>query len=187
MPHPLQARSALAVAATAFVALSALTAASGAAADPPALPNGVMFPNEAGFASTYSLAGVIDMTGPFFQSLGVNGRSCASCHEASAGWSITPRGVQLRFARSAGTDPIFRTVDGSNSPNADVSTPQARRGAYSMLLSKGLIRVGLPIPADAEFELSAVDDPYRFASAAELSLFRRPLPTTNLGMLSTVM
>src|SRR6185295_6768224 len=42
------------------------------------------------------------------------------------------------------------------------------------------------IPANAEFELVAVDDPYNFASASELSLFRRPLPTTNLD-LSAVM
>jgi hypothetical protein len=56
-----------------------------------------------------------------------------------------------------------------------------------MLLTRGLIRVGLPIPATAEFELVAVDDPYHFASAAQLSLFRRPLPTTNLKFDSTVM
>src|SRR5258705_4816731 len=56
-----------------------------------------------------------------------------------------------------------------------------------MLLTKGLIRIGLPIPATAEFELVAVDDPYHFASAAELSLFRRPLPTANLKFDSTVM
>ena len=31
-------------------------------------------------------------------------------------------------------------------------------------------------PAGAEFELVAVDDPYGYASAGELSLFRRPLP-----------
>ena len=56
-----------------------------------------------------------------------------------------------------------------------------------MLLSKGLIRVGIGIPHDAEFDLVAVDDPYGYASAAELSLFRRPLPSTNLKFLSTVM
>ena len=39
----------------------------------------------------------------------------------------------------------------------------------------------------AEFELTSVDDPYGYASAAELSLFRRPLPTTNLKFLSAVM
>jgi len=143
--------------------------------------------NSAGLAATYSLAGVIDRSGPFFQSLGSNGRSCASCHVQAEGWSITPLGVQTRFERSRGTDPIFRTNDGSNSPLADVSTPRARRSAYSMLLNKGVIRVGIGIPADAEFELAAVDDPYGFASASELSLFRRPLPTTNLKFLSTVM
>src|SRR5205807_1058289 len=70
---------------------------------------------------------------------------------------------------------------------ADVSTVEARRSAYDMLLRKGLIRVGLGIPKEAEFELVAVDDPYGFASAAELSLFRRPLPAANLRFLSGVM
>ena len=53
-----------------------------------------------------------------------------------------------------------------------MSTKAKRRAAYSMLLNKGLVRVGLAIPATAEFELVAVDDPYHYASAAELSLFR---------------
>ncbi len=74
-----------------------------------------------------------------------------------------------------------------DSPLADVSTRQAREKAYGMLLSKGLIRIGIGIPAGAEFELVKVDDPYGFASAAELSLFRRPLASTNLRFLSTVM
>ena len=56
-----------------------------------------------------------------------------------------------------------------------------------MLLSKGVIRVGLPIPAGAEFTLAAVDDPYGYASASQLSLFRRPLPSTNLKFLTAVM
>ncbi len=95
--------------------------------------------------------------------------------------------MQERFDATGGTDPLFRTVDGSNSPNADVSTLDARRNAYSMLLRKGVIRVGLPLPDPAEFTLEAVDDPYGFASAKELSLFRRPLPSTNIKFLSTVM
>jgi cytochrome c peroxidase len=154
---------------------------------PLALPNLMPALNDSGFAATYSLAGTIDRSGPFFQSLGENGRSCASCHVQSEGWTITPRGVQARFLVTAGTDPIFRTNDGSNSPTADVSTPRARRAAYSVLLTKALIRVGIGIPENAEFELAAVDDPYGYASSHELSLFRRPLPTTNLKFLSTVM
>ncbi|MEP7053039.1 MAG: hypothetical protein ABJB12_21925 [Pseudomonadota bacterium] len=151
------------------------------------LPNELPFPNSSGLAATFSTFGRVDLTGPFFQSLGSNGRSCGSCHQPSDGWSVTPVSLKVRFLLTAGTDPIFRVNDGSNSPNADVSTVAARRAAYSMLLSKGLIRVGLGIPTSAEFSLAAVDDPYGFASAAELSLFRRPLPTTNLSLLSTVM
>ena len=129
----------------------------------------------------------LDLSNPFFQSLGTNGRSCASCHVASSAWTITPAEIRDRFRDTQGLDPIFRTNDGSNSPNADVSTLRARRKAYSMLLTKGLIRVGLPIPAGAEFTLVAVDDPYGYASASELSLFRRPIPATNLRFLTAVM
>jgi hypothetical protein len=56
-----------------------------------------------------------------------------------------------------------------------------------MLLSRGLIRVGIGVPADAEFELLETDDPYGYASSNELSLFRRPLPSANLPFLSAVM
>ena len=132
-------------------------------------------------------AGKVDLTGPFFQSLGTNGRACVSCHQPSTGWTITPRNVQARFDVTGGTDPVFHTNDGSNSPHADVSTLEARRAAYSMMLSKALIRVGIGIPANAEFVLDAVDDPYGHASASDLSLFRRPLPSTNLRFLSTLM
>jgi cytochrome c peroxidase len=130
---------------------------------------------------------VADTDNPFFRSLGTNGRSCVTCHMPNQAWTITPGDVQQRFSATGGTDPIFRLVDGANSPNADVSSLAARRRAYSMLLSKGLIRVGVGVPANAEFELVRVDDPYGFASASELSLFRRPLPSTNLPFINTTM
>lgn len=129
----------------------------------------------------------IDMDNAFFQSLGTNGRACATCHDSRTGWSITPDLIRQRFSATNGTDPIFRTNDGAVSPDADVSTAADRHEAYRMLLRYGLIRVGLPVPATADFALAAVNDPYQFASQAELSLFRRPLPSTNLRYLSTVM
>jgi hypothetical protein len=95
--------------------------------------------------------------------------------------------VQHRFEATGGLDPLFLPHDAAVSPRADVTTLPARRRAYALVLTRGLIRVGLAIPARAEFELAAVDDPYEFASAAELSLFRRPLPVTNLKFLTTVM
>ncbi len=143
--------------------------------------------NPGGVARTLTATGAIDTGSLFFRNLGANGRACVSCHVASQGWTITPAGVRERFERTRGLDPIFRTNDGSTSPVADVSTVDARRHAFAMLLTKGLIRVGIGIPDGAEFELAAVDDPYGFASASELSLFRRPLPSANLGFLSTVM
>lgn len=161
--------------------------ASAAPPRPRAQPDILISENQMGVAATISTTGAIDLDNPFFHSLGSNGRSCGTCHQPQDGWTVTPAKIRARFDASGGTDPIFRTNDGSNSPYADVSTVEARRRAYNMLLDKGLVRVGIGIPANAEFDLVAVDDPYAYASAAELSLFRRPLPSTNLKFLSTVM
>jgi cytochrome c peroxidase len=145
------------------------------------------YPNNSGVARSFSPNGALDTRNPFFQNLGANGRSCVSCHRPDSGWTVTPAELQQRFAATGGLDPIFRLNDGSVSPLADVSSVDARREAFGMLLSKGLIRVGMGIPANAEFELVAVDDPYGWASSNELSLFRRPLPSANLRFLSAVM
>jgi cytochrome c peroxidase len=148
-----------------------------------------------GLIKTVSSTGAIDTHNEFFQDLGTNGRRCVTCHTPAAGWTITPALLEQVFDETDGgvapddfgLGAVFRTNDGANAPTADVSTLAARRTAYSMLLSKGLIRIGIAVPPSAEFELIAVDDPYGYASASELSLFRRPLPTTNLLDLSTVM
>ncbi|SFU87758.1 cytochrome C [Pseudoduganella namucuonensis] len=185
-----------AAAATDLAAIDAAGGAAGAAAagvpaarailgaPPPPAP--VAQPNPDGAALTVSTAGFIDTGNPFFTPMG-NGRSCATCHAESAGWSVTPQGLLQRFNQSAGADPIFRLVDGANSPAAATGTLDQKRLAYSMLLTKGLIRVGLAMPANAEFTLARVNDPYGHASANELSLFRRPMPSTNLKFISSVM
>ncbi|HEY6022937.1 MAG TPA: hypothetical protein VIV34_02025 [Pseudolabrys sp.] len=133
----------------------------------------------------------------FFKDMGTNGRTCFTCHQPQSGWTVTPRDIAERFEKSAGTDPIFRLVDGAVCPNADVSTLRAKRRAYKLLIDKGLIRVGLTIPVTAEFALTAVDDPYQCTTNPEtgitsptsgiLSMYRRPLPSTNIGFLSTIM
>ena len=140
-----------------------------------------------GTISTVSTAGNPTTNNPFFQSLGTNGRACSSCHQPDQGWTISPKQIQAVFNATQGLDPVFRTVDGSNSPNAPVATLAQRKAAYSMLLNRGLIRIGIGMPANAEFNLIMVEDPYGFASANQLSMFRRPLPATNLVFLSTVM
>ena len=159
------------------------------------LANNVPVRDATGVFTTVSSHGSIDLNNEFFQDLGSNGRRCVSCHVPTVGWTITPAQLQNTFEQTdggayedgLGLGAVFRTNDGANSPLANVSTKSKRRQAYSMLLNRGLIRIGLPVPANAEFDLVAVDDPYHYASAAELSLFRRPLPTTNLKFDSTVM
>jgi cytochrome c peroxidase len=152
-------------------------------------PNLQDFPDPTGAVRTVSTTGSVDTTNPFFQSLGTNGRACITCHQPSDAWTVTPPHIQERFAATGGDDPIFRPVDGANCPSADVSTEEARKRAYSMLLDKGLIRVSLAPPANAEFEVTHVADPHHCAetTAKQLALFRRPLPSTNLDFLSTVM
>jgi hypothetical protein len=146
-----------------------------------------VYTNASGSHQTISSTNNTSVSNPFFQSLGTNGRACFNCHQPAAAWGITPSQVTQVFNSTQGTDPIFRTNDGSNAPNLPVATLAQRQAAYSLLMNRGTIRVGIGIPANAEFNLTLVEDPYHFASATELSLFRRPLPSTNLKFLATVM
>ncbi len=155
-------------------------------------------PSGSGYSSTVSkrpITGAELLANPFMAQPDNNGRACVTCHLPGEGWGVAPASIATRFDATSpkGTDAIFRANDGSNSPVDPCASPTStcserqKRAAYSMLLNKGLIRVGIGMPANAEFTLYAVDDPYKYASATELSLFRRPLPTTNLAALSTVM
>jgi hypothetical protein len=178
-----------------LIVLVGIFAASSVRGQDGRAPLGAVFSiwNESGLARTINVAGfpVVALQNAFFRDLGVNGRRCVTCHEPATNMTVTPQGIQLRFEATRGADPIFRTNDGSNSPLADTSTFSARRAAYSMLLTKGVIRIGISVPTTAEFELVAVADPYGYAghnaNGNELSLFRRPLPATNLNFLSAVM
>jgi cytochrome c peroxidase len=145
-------------------------------------------PDASGTVETFSPTQV-DKTNPFFTQLGTNNRTCNSCHVASDGWSITPVNLQQRFQSTQGTDPVFRVSDGANCPSADVSTPSAATAAYSQLLNLGLIRMSLPIPANAEFSIISITDPYQCAetTVTQPSLYRRPLPSTNLKFLNGIM
>src|SRR5262249_27696001 len=118
------------------------------------------FSNPSGVLAVVGTNG-IEAENPFFEELGTNGRSCVTCHRPAQGWTITPAELHNRFDRTAGLDPIFRPNDGSNCEGADVSTVRTRRRAFSLLLTKGLIRVALEVPAGPEFEIVALDHPSR--------------------------
>lgn len=149
------------------------------------LPNNFPFLNSAGTAATFSTAGFVDLTNPFHVPQGTNGRSCESCHLPQVGWSIRPIDVELKFFLRQGNDPIFNALD-ANSPSPDVSSLQAKRASYSML-RKGLFRRGGNVPANAEYDIVAFDDPLGAGgSLTHFEAYRRPLATANFHIAKNV-
>jgi cytochrome c peroxidase len=152
------------------------------------IPSFAVFPNPSGFIATVNQGGpTVEASNPFFQDLGTNGRRCVTCHEPGDAMSITPPHIRQRFSATQGMDPLFRLVDGATCPTADVSTLYERREAYSLLLSKGLIRIGIAVPANADYQVISVYNHYGCNATDVISMYRRPLPTTNLPFLSAVM
>ena len=170
----------------------------GAQPAPAVIPRFEIDQDPGGAIATFQPGGAtFPFNNAFFQNLGTNGRTCFTCHQPQTGWTVSAADVAARFAASAGTDPIFRLVDGATCPSADVSTPAAKRRAYTLLIDKGLIRIGLPMPAGPHFQVVSVNDPYNCTTnpvtgltsptSGIVSMYRRPLPSTNLGFLSTIM
>jgi cytochrome c peroxidase len=142
------------------------------------IPNNQLIPNPGGEAATFSTQGAVNLTGEYFQAQGKNGQSCASCHIPEEAWSITPVTLRHLFDETDGTHAVFNPRD-ANNPNMDVSTKEARRAAYSMLLTRGVFRRGGAPRPDSEWELIAVDDPHGFANVNLLVHWRRSMPTIN--------
>ncbi|MFZ3216096.1 MAG: hypothetical protein WA192_08565 [Candidatus Acidiferrales bacterium] len=148
-------------------------------------------------------------TNAFFQSLGTNGRTCVTCHLPPDGMSVSVKNINDRYKATNGHDPIFAPVDGSNCPSevpaAETSGSisgghlgggtKSFKDAHSLILGRGVFRIFLPLPADADFDISVVSDPYGCNTTALyntetdtatgqqvrlISVYRRPLVSTNL-------
>lgn len=155
-----------------------------------ALPNLFPFLDSSGFVSTYSSTGSFSENGPFFQSLGTNGRTCSTCHVISNAMGLSAAHAEAVYEATNGRDPLFAAVDGAVCPIA--APGQALN--FSLLRHNGLIRIGLTLPSTLQFTITAVHDPYGCALETDpstgeqtVSVYRRPLPATNLGFLSAVM
>jgi cytochrome c peroxidase len=141
------------------------------------IPNNVWLPNAAGFAATYSTQGLVDLSGEFFQAQGTNGRHCGSCHAVEDGWSVRPETVELVFSLTGGTHPIFNRLD-ADRPDADLSTVQSRREAFTMLRQGKFTRRVTP-PATRDYDVIAASDPFGVGTTESLWFFRRPLATAD--------
>ena len=56
-----------------------------------------------------------------------------------------------------------------------------------MLRTRGLIRIAIAVPANANYAVTSVQNPYGCNESDTISMYRRPLPATNLRFLSAVM
>ncbi len=95
--------------------------------------------------------------------------------------------VQRRFTATRGLDPIFRPIDGSNCDHdIDLSTIEGRSAASSLLRTRGLFRIAIAVPSNANFQVMGVINGYGCNETDVISQYRRPLPGTNLRFLSAV-
>jgi hypothetical protein len=105
------------------------------------------------------------------------------------GMSIAPTALQALFTSTGGTDPVFDAIDGANCPTVATGST----AGHSLILSSGLIRVAITLPATTQFTITTLNDPYGCATTLSttgqqiVSVYRRPLPTSGLPFLSNVM
>lgn len=182
----------------------------GAVRPPTLVPQNENDPNSQGVLGTYQPNGpTTTATNAFFQSLGTNGRSCFSCHRPVDGMGISTLDLQVIYSNNP-NDPVFAPIDGANCPNRvpASSTSGSLIGglvggtagavgnttARSLLLSRGLFRIFLPVPDNAEFSISLQSDPNgcntdpAYNSSVDpqgnkhsiVSMYRRPRISSNL-------
>jgi len=180
----------------------------------PEVPASELDANLFGLLGSYQPGGpTATATNAFFQSLGTNGRSCVTCHQPASGMSVSGLNILARYVESAGQDPLFAPVDGANCPNAvpALNTSGSHLGnrlgkglnflaAHSLILNRGVFRIFLPVPANAQFTIEVVSDPNgcntdpnynevvdpSTGQATQIvSVYRRPLISTNLDFVTT--
>lgn len=153
--------------------------------------------NADGVVRTVTAGVPVDMNAhPFWQPIGTNGRSCATCHNPSDGMGLSLNTIQKKFIDTQGSDPLFSTNDGADCP----TKPRGTESSHRMLLKHGAIRIARPWPPqdsagkaiEPEFTIEVVNDPsgcnldpeYGIAGTRhEVSVFRRPRMTANLGFI----
>jgi hypothetical protein len=210
-PHPLRKRSLLGVLAALGIACAAPVlkgqdapvSTPGSwweAGDGRPFPKELRYPNGDGALTTLNAAGPTATLGhPFFTPLGENGRACVTCHQPADGMSLSVASVKERWAKLGPKDPLFAQVDGANCPNL----PAADAASHSLLIERGLFRIGLPWPprtpkgalVKPEFTIEVVRDPtgcntstvYGLHSREpRVSVYRRPRPVANLKYITAV-
>jgi hypothetical protein len=159
------------------------------------------FPEYAEYANAAGRIGIINTGGeidtrdhPFFTAIGSNGRACVTCHQPSDGMSLSLDTIRALWDATQGKDPLFAVFDGADCPDK----PAGEASSHSLLLNRGLIRIGMPWPpapyapdpVEVEFDIEVVRDPTGCNSSPEwglnsenptISVYRRPRPVLNIA------
>ena len=146
--------------------------------------------NDYGVAETFHTSGTIDLTNPFFQALGTNPRTCATCHAANQGWTMTAEANKQLFKDTDGLAPLFNLVDEGTFPNADISTKKARKETFKPnvvdLAVTRFTRNINPVPDTFQFTV-APEDPSGFSTPTSILNFRRPTAVANESKVSSIL
>lgn len=162
--------------------------------DDRALPASIQYSNEHGRLGLLNADGPLQTKGhPFFEPIGTNGRACVTCHQPANSMGLSLDAIQHQWQVTNGKDPLFSMFDGADCPNLAA----AKAESHSLLLNRGLIRIGLNWPPKAadgsaiepEFDIEVVRDPtgcnldsvYGLkGEAKQVSVYRRPRMAANL-------
>jgi hypothetical protein len=171
-----------------------MTPVPGGTKPPATIPQSETDFDPTGLLGTYNQPGPTSTaTNAFFLPLGTNGRTCFSCHQPVNGMGLSTAHLQTLFLTSFDKDPVFAAVDGANCPD--------KPHDHSLLLSKGVFRIFLPVRADADYTISVVSDPTgcntnpTYAQGVDpttgqptriVSVYRRPFVSTNLKFVTTL-
>jgi mono/diheme cytochrome c family protein len=161
---------------------------------------GGVLPAELSVVNSRGKLGVLNASGPiemrdhaFFEPQGLNLRACVTCHQPADGMSVSVESLRERWRVTKGDDLVFAAVDASNNPKL----PQGIEISHSLLLNRGLFRIGLQWPPHdrqgrvikPEFTIEVVRDPtgvnldtdYGLTGAnPTVSVFRRSRPVANM-------
>jgi hypothetical protein len=162
--HPVSHSLAKCFLAGALITTVALLSAAAVGRGP--IAHVLSFPNESGVLGTFSTAGHIDTSNPFFQPLGKQfATTCEHCHFASDAWGISAAHARKLFGSTAGRHPLF-SAPTANDFHAALTlggggTVAERKAAYSLMLDKGdaLVRRNLNTTSALDFTVTAVVAP----------------------------
>ena len=180
---------------------------------PSTIPEYFTLPDQTGGIATYQPGGPTSTSGNGFFSTHIttNGRSCFTCHQAQNGWSLSPPAIAAQFRSTKGRSALFQPIDAANCPTSPGATDlrHLRRfvAVRSQLFRHGNFRISLNAPnplgprdstymtfdgnTNPEWVLVSLYDPFNCEQdpvhglpANLLSVYRRPLPSTNVAFLA---